>query len=113
MAVWYRNPLVARGAKLTPPDPPRRVLVDDPEGVMKRLNKMFRRRLSDRVGDLFQAACLAGDLDTAEELLTVLMNMHERRQRIFGGERRISDEALVKMREELARRKAAKDQQAP
>jgi len=49
---------------------------------------------------------------TAEELLTVLVNMHERRRRDFGGERRISDEAVVKIQEELARRKAVKRQRA-
>jgi hypothetical protein len=80
--------------------------VYDPEGLMDRLNRTFRRRLSDRVEALFQEACLADDLDTAEELLTVLVNMHGRRRRNFGGERRISAEAVVKIREELSRRKA-------
>jgi hypothetical protein len=80
--------------------------VYDPEGFMDRLNRTFRRRLSDRVEALFQEACLADDLDTAEELLTVLVNMLGRSSRNFGGERRISDEAVVKIREELSRRKA-------
>jgi hypothetical protein len=112
MSFRFKNPLVARNANLTPPDPRRRLEVYDPEGLMDRLNRTFRRRLSDRVESLFQEACLADDLDTAEELLTVLVNMHERRRRNFGGERRISEDAVVKIREELARRKAAKRQRA-
>jgi|SRR5580658_4313327 hypothetical protein len=112
MSFRFKNPLVARNANLTPSDPHRRLEVYDPEGFMDRLNRTFRRRLSDRVEALFQEACLVDDLDTAEELLTVLVNMHERRRRNFGGERRISDEAVVKIREELARRKAAKRRQA-
>jgi len=106
MSFRFKNPLVARNARLSPPDPHRRLEVYDPEGLMDRLNRTFRRRLSDRVEALFQEACLADDLDTAEELLTVLVNMHGRRSRNFGGERRISDEAVVKIREELSRRKA-------
>jgi hypothetical protein len=85
MSFRFKNPLVARNANLTPPDPRRRLEVYDPEGLMDRLNRTFRRRLSDRVESLFQEACLADDLDTAEELLTVLVNMHERRRRNFGG----------------------------
>jgi hypothetical protein len=112
MSLRFRNPLVARNANLTAPDPHRRLEVYDPEGFMNRLNRTFRRRLSDRVEALFQEACLADDLDTAEELLTVLVNMHERRSRKFGGERRINDEAVVKIREELAKRKAVKGQRA-
>lgn len=108
MSFRFRNPLVARDANLTPPDPRRRLEVYDPQGFMDRLNRTFRRRLSDRVEALFQEACLDGDLDTAEELLTVLVNMQERRRRNFGGERRISDDTVVKIREELARRKAVK-----
>ena len=63
---------------------------------------------SDKIEDLFQSACLAGDLDSAEDLLTVLVNMQERRSRKFGGERRISDDAVVRARAELARRRAVR-----
>jgi hypothetical protein len=72
---------------------------------MDRVNRTLRRRLSDRVEDLFQAACLAGDLDAADALLTVLVKMHERRSAKFGGERRISDDSLARARAELARRR--------
>ena len=78
MAFSFRNPLIARDANLSPPDPRRRLEVYDPQVFMDRLSRTFRRRLSDCVEALFQEACPADDPDTAEELLTVLVNMHER-----------------------------------
>ena len=40
-----------------------------PEVVRERLNKVMRRRLSDRVTDVFYEACVSGDLEAAEGLL--------------------------------------------
>jgi hypothetical protein len=73
--------------------------------VHERLNRVLRRRLSDRVMDVFQEACISGDLDTAEELLVVIEAMYSRRQS-SAGERRISDEDVVQASEELEGRKA-------
>ena len=73
--------------------------------VRERINRALRRRLSDRVVDVFHEACMSGDLTTAEELLEVLEAMQDRRQALLG-DRRISDEDVVRAREELASRKA-------
>ena len=73
--------------------------------VRDRMNRALRRRLSDRVMDVFQEACVAGDLATAEELLTVMDAMQQRRQAAFG-DRRLSQEDLDNAREELALRKS-------
>ncbi len=73
--------------------------------VRDRMNRALRRRLSDRVMDVFQESCVAGDLVTAGELLAVLEAMHQRRQAAFG-DRRLSGQDLDNAREELASRKA-------
>jgi hypothetical protein len=105
MAFWFRYLAVSRDAEISPPDPSRKVPLYDPGALLERLNRTFRRRLSDRVEDIFNEACMLGDLETAADLLTTFEKMHERRVTQFGGERRIDDVALVKAREELARRK--------
>ena len=66
---------------------------------------MLKNRLSDRIADIFQQAVMTGDLDTAEDLLTIMQNMHERRQ-AAAGERRVDDEAIVRARHDLDTRKA-------
>ena len=73
--------------------------------VRDRMNRALRRRLSDRVLDVCHEACVSGDLETADELLSVLEQMHARRQTIVG-DRRISDDDIVRMREDIASRKA-------
>ena len=75
-----------------------------PAGRLERINQALRRRLDDAVEDVFNQACLKGDLDTAGQLLAVLERMHSRRQAEFGRERRINDDAIVRGREELDRR---------
>jgi hypothetical protein len=107
MALFRRYLSIARGAKFAAIDPHRRIATYDPQGLLDRVNRTLRRRLSDRVEDAFKEACLSGDLDTAEELLTVLESMHARRCEKFGQDRRIDDGSLVKARAELAQRKAA------
>jgi hypothetical protein len=74
--------------------------------LMDQLNRPFRRRLGDRVEDLFQDACITADLDTAEKLLAVLENMQER-QTASGENRRVGDGTFAAAREELALRKKA------
>jgi uncharacterized protein (DUF2267 family) len=66
--------------------------------------RTLRRRLDDRVADVFNAACVSGDLDVAAKLLAILEDMHDRRRLHHGNERReISDELIVRCRRELQR----------
>ena len=106
MSFFRRFLPVASEAHLEAPDAQRRIPLYDPTGSVGRLTRTFRRRLRDRVEDLFQDACAAGDLDTAEELLTVVENMQKRREN-SGQDRRIDDEFFATAREELARRRRA------
>lgn len=73
--------------------------------VRDRMNCALRRRLSDRVLDVCQEACVSGDLDTAHDLLGVLEAMHARRQDIVV-DRRLTEEDVVRMREDIASRRA-------
>ena len=79
---------------------------------MQRVNTALRRRLDDAVEDVFNRACLNGDLQTAAELLAVLANMHQRRQLAVGRDRRLSEAALVRARRELAQRQGRADEPA-
>lgn len=72
-----------------------------PDSRLGRINSAFRRRLDDAVEDVFSRACLSGDLETAGELLHVMENMHQRRIKAFGSDRRINDEMIVRARREL------------
>src|SRR5689334_17226020 len=89
--------------ELPPPDPPS--LAPITTMMRARINRVLRRRLSDRVTDVFDEACIGGDLETAEELLEVLEAMHRRRQAAVG-ERRLSSDELTRAREQLSSRKA-------
>jgi hypothetical protein len=80
--------------------------------VRDRMNRVVRRRLSDRVMDVFHEACIAGDLATAGELLVVMEAMHQRRQDAMG-DRRLSMQDIDGAREELASRKTARPAVAP
>jgi len=82
-----------------------RPIPKNPEEVAARMNRIHRRRLSDRFYELFQEACLSGDLVTAEELLTMVEDAEKQRRANFGGDRRKSDDFLALAREELAWRK--------
>jgi hypothetical protein len=113
MAFPFRNPRVARGARFSARDPNKEIEVYDPEGVLSRINHTLRRRLADRVEALFQATCVAGQLDTADDLVTVLANVVERGRRAFGVERRISDDPVAKAREDLSVRRFEKGPQSP
>jgi hypothetical protein len=78
--------------------------------VRDRMNRTLRRRLSDRVMDVFNESCIAGDLDTAEELLAVMQGMHRRREAAMG-DRRLSTQDLDAARDDLAIRRS--DRSAP
>ena len=69
---------------------------------MSRINSVLRRRLSDRVEALCRTTCVLGDLETAVDLLAVLTKVQERGRRKFGGERRISDDPVSRMRSAIA-----------
>jgi hypothetical protein len=99
-------PVVADAHLATPAAATRPIPLYDPGGLMDQLNRPFRRRLGDRVEDLFQDACITADLDTAEKLLAVLENMQER-QTASGENRRVGDGTFAAAREELALRKKA------
>lgn len=73
--------------------------------ALERINRTRRRRLADRVFDVFREACIAGDLNTAETLLTLLEQMQRERQVAFP-ERRLDKGALVAAGDELTSRKA-------
>jgi hypothetical protein len=76
-----------------------------PYARLERVSQVLRRRLDDAVEDVFNRACLNGDLDTASELLEVLKNMHARRQARVGQERRINDQLVLRATAELSRRR--------
>lgn len=102
---WFvtgsRGFLRTRMSVAEPPLPPRGL-----DTVLRSL----RRRLDDRVSDVFLSACVTGDLTTAEKLLAVLEDLHTRRQRNFGDERRQVDDGLVtRARVELERCRSAKE----
>ncbi len=78
-----------------------------PAERLDRVHQTLRRRLDDAVEDVFQRACLNGDLDTARALLQVLEGMHERRQAKYGSNRRLNDDVLRRARTELEQREYA------
>jgi hypothetical protein len=47
-----------------------------------------RRRVSDRVIDAFEYACLMHDAEVAEQLLAIVDFLADRKARRFGGDRR-------------------------
>jgi hypothetical protein len=59
--------------------------------------------LSDRIETIFEEACVAGDLETAELLLDAL----EQRHRMYTSGRRANDALISQLREKLTTRKAA------
>ncbi|MDE2006889.1 MAG: hypothetical protein KGI51_10010 [Rhodospirillales bacterium] len=61
----------------------------------------LKRRLSDKIEDVLDEACVTGDLQTAEELLGVLELMHERTPRLIGRERREAGDRLIQFRHEV------------
>lgn len=63
-------------------------------------------RVSDKVLTAFNHACATGDLESAEELLTVLERIAERRIRRFGGDRRRETFTPCAAREYLDRLRA-------
>lgn len=83
----------------TPPDPARlRARID---GVARS----FRRRLTDRIEDLFEEACLSGDLETAEALLGAHATASARGAAGRGRDRRQSAQTLARLHDTLRLRR--------
>jgi hypothetical protein len=96
MAFPFRQPRIARDAKFSSSEK------EVSERLTSRINSVLRRRLSDRIEAVLRMAHLAGDLETAAELLGVLTNLRERGRLKLRGERRVSDDPVAKARDELA-----------
>jgi hypothetical protein len=86
---------------------------DIPEGRMQRLRQSFRRRLGDALEEVFHRACIENDLRTAAGLYAVLEDLHQRRVTAHGYDRRISEELLLKARQELDRCRALQQRNKP
>jgi len=69
------------------------------------VRRSFRRRLTDRIADLYDEACLAGDLDTAAVLLDAYETSAGRTRAGQGRDRREADGGLSRLRDDLLRRR--------
>jgi hypothetical protein len=68
-----------------------------------RVSHYFRRRLNDGVERLFEEACTANNLSAAADLIALLEKWHTSRAANQGGERRIGDATLRRVRHKLER----------
>ena len=74
-----------------------------PAERMSRMYVALKRRLSDKIEDVLEEACVIGDLQTAEELLQVLEYMHVRQPRRMASDRRAQADRLASLRTEVGR----------
>ncbi len=74
-----------------------------PAERMTRMYVSLKRRLTDKIEDVLEEACVIGDLQTAEELLQVLEYMHARQPVRSGPDRRAQVDRLASLRAEVAR----------
>jgi len=74
-----------------------------PADRLQRVQRSFRRRLSDQVEDVFHRACVEDDLQTAEALYQLLEFAQHRRHRAYAVERRVNNESIVAARQALER----------
>jgi hypothetical protein len=75
-----------------------------PPGMrMTPLNQSYHRRLDDAMVAIFERACRSNNLDSAADVLEVLITWHRRRSAKYGRERRINDDHLKSMLAELQR----------
>ena len=96
-----------RDVTLQPLNTERRLETYDHTEMRDRLNRAFRRRLSDDLESLVHKACQRGHIGTAEELLTVLHNLIEWEKQHFPHGRRPVDTILPQLAAEIAAAKAA------
>lgn len=76
----------------------------------------LKRRLSDKIEDVLEEACVIGDLQTAEELLQVLEFIHARQPRSSTPDRRKQVTRLLHLRNEVERQRhlrAARSARSP
>ncbi|MGH7043889.1 MAG: hypothetical protein ACREFY_17425 [Acetobacteraceae bacterium] len=76
-----------------------------PPERMTRMYVSLKRRLSDKVEDVLEEACVIGDLQTAEELLQVLEFMQVREPHMPGPDRRAQTPRLSGLRKEVERQR--------
>lgn len=74
-----------------------------PPERMTRMYGSLKRRLSDKIEDVLDEACVTGDLQTAEELLAVLELIHARTPRLIGRDRRENADRLTRFRGEVGK----------
>jgi hypothetical protein len=95
------------GARTAFGAPPRPRFEDDRlQSRLADMRRSLRRRLSDRIEDLFEEACLSGDFGTAEALLLAYERAEERGVRQHGRDPRIAAATLARLREALAFRRS-------
>lgn len=96
--------LVGKSTRFAEPEAP-----PDPVRLKARINgvaRSYRRRLTDRIEDLFEEACLSGDLETAEALLRAHAIASARGVAERGRDRRDSAQTLARLHETLRLRRA-------
>jgi hypothetical protein len=74
-----------------------------PPGMRMPSNQSYHRRLDDAMVAIFDRACSSNNLDSAADVLEVLITWHRRRSAKYGRERRINDDHLKSMLAELKR----------
>jgi hypothetical protein len=74
-----------------------------PTERIQRIQRSFRRRLSDQVEDVFHRACIEDDIQTAEDLYILLESMQHRRRQLYAVDRRLNNDGIVSARHALER----------
>jgi hypothetical protein len=89
---------------------PEKPTFDDPNLHLRlrQVGRSFRRRLVDRVEDLFDEACLAGDLETAALLLRAREQAQTHGQLVAGTERRTDGSDHVRLKRMLDERRGSR-----
>jgi hypothetical protein len=84
-----------------------------PADRLQRVQRSFRRRLSDQVDDVFHRACIEDDIQTAEDLYQLLETMQHRRVQIYAVERRLNNDGIIKARQALEECRARNKRHVP
>jgi cysteine sulfinate desulfinase/cysteine desulfurase-like protein len=88
-------------ARMSKADPERPLEVYDPIAAREQANAAAKRRLSDEMEQVFHEACRAGDLETAQGLLDILVTKLQRDGLRFSRERRLTEELVMRLTTEL------------
>jgi hypothetical protein len=100
-------------AKIRMPPPDRNPPYDPRMAArLAAAQRTSRRRLTDRIEDLFQEACLGRDFDTAEALLVACSVASRPRGPHLLGERRATGPDLAEMREVMNHRRRVAETRA-